>query len=77
MLSNDIKDNLLVSITNNYNNTLKIQLVGNTIKERLRKKFQTIHKLMDAKDSEVMKIQAIGTKRLEYINIAIRDYISG
>lgn len=57
--------------------SLKIQLVGSVIRERLKNKFNTIKSLMDSDDSEIMKIQSIGVKRLEYIKIAIRDYISG
>ena len=57
--------------------SLKIQLVGGVIRERLKNKFNTIKALMDADDSEIMNIQSIGIKRLEYIKIAIRDYISG
>ncbi len=57
--------------------SLKIQLVGSTIKEKLRDSFDTIKDLMDSNDSKILKVYFIGPKRLEYIRIAIRDYISG
>lgn len=57
--------------------SLKIQLVGLTIKEKLKESFETIKDLMDADDNQILKIYFIGPKRLDYIKIAIRDYISG
>ncbi|MDF1879181.1 zinc ribbon domain-containing protein, partial [Sulfurimonas sp. SAG-AH-194-C20] len=57
--------------------SLKIYLVANTIKSKLKESFLTIKDLIDAEDSELLKITHIGPKRLAYIKIAIRDYISG
>jgi len=70
-------ENVFEKMLSHSIDSLKIQLVGDIIEERLKNKFQSIKDLMDAEDNEVMKIQAVGTKRLEYIKIAIRDYISG
>ncbi len=45
--------------------------------QKLQEKFETIKDLMDAEDSEILKIYLIGPKRLKNIRIAISDYISG
>jgi len=58
-------------------NLLKIELVGYRIMEKLQERFQTIKDLMDAEDSDILKIYLIGPKRLKNIKIAISDYISG
>lgn len=58
-------------------NLLKIELIGYKIMDRLQVKFKTIKELMDADDSDILKIYLIGARRLKNIRIAISDYISG
>ena len=58
-------------------NLLKIELIGYKIMEKLQEKFKTIKDLMDANESDILKIYLIGPKRLKNIKIAISDYISG
>ncbi len=58
-------------------NLLKIELIGYKIMERLQERFKTIKELMDADDSDILKIYLIGVRRLKNIRIAISDYISG
>jgi len=58
-------------------NLLKIELVGYKIMEKLQDRFETIKDLIDAEDSDILKIYLIGPKRLKNIQIAISDYISG
>jgi len=58
-------------------NLLKIELVGYKIMEKLQDRFGTIQDLMDAEDSDILKIYLVGPKRLKNIRVAISDYISG
>jgi len=76
---NDLRgiENVFEKMLSHSIDSLKIQLIGDKIRERLKNKFHIIKDLMDAEDGEIMKIQAVGVKRLEYIRIAIKDYISG
>ena len=58
-------------------NLLKIELIGYKIMEKLQERFETIKDLIDAEDSDILKIYLIGPKRLKNIKVAISDYISG
>ena len=77
--SNDLRDieSVFEKMVKQPINLLKIELIGHRIMEKLQERFKTIKDLMDANESDILKIYLIGPKRLKNIKIAISDYISG